>query len=227
MQRNDFFFLSNQNLEKYTSLLYLPSQRWTKLQNSLSDEDINVLVQAGFVISASTFGASKSTVLSGPDKSLAGTATSIHNIARAASGSLEAIGGQGALQNAGGGGFAGLKAPANSDTKAANLKLSMPNTGSYLKLVEGARSHLLGLLSKSKYNEAPLYLLKERWNGGVSTKNPYGRSKDPFRLIVPAKTRKWKDFYGLNFDWVLAECLGGGLIEVFNTRSVGLGVRVV
>jgi hypothetical protein len=42
---------------------------------------------------------------------------------------------------------------------------------------------------------------------------------------MPAKTKKWKDLYGLNFDWVVEECLGAGLIELFETRSVGLGVR--
>ena len=177
--------------------------------------------------SAASSGSLKSILLASPDKSLAGTATSIHNIARAASGSVEAIGGQGALHNTGGGGFAGLQAPGSFDKGIGDLKLSLPNTGPFLKLVEGARSHLITLLSKSKYNEAPLYLLKERWNGGVSTKTPYGRSKDPFNPVTPAKTRKWKDLYGISFDWVLAECLGGGLIEVFNTRSVGLGVRAI
>ena len=191
----------------------------------MSDKEVNTLIQAGFITSASSLGSSKNTLLTSPDKSLAGTATSIHNIARAASGSVEAIGGKGALHSIGGGGFGGLQAPGSTDKKFGDLKLSLPNTGPFLKLVDGARSHLITLLSKSKYNEAPMYLLKERWNGGVSTKNPYGRSKDPFNVVTPAKTRKWKDFYGLNFDWVLAECLGGGLIEVFNTRSVGLGVR--
>ena len=193
----------------------------------LSKEELNSLIGAGFVNSASSFGSSKGFVLANSDKSLAGTATSIHNIARAASGSTQAVGGQEALNKLGGGVSAGLKAPVSSETKHLNLKLSMPNTGSYLKLVESARSHLLMLLEKSKYNEAPVYLLRERWNGGVTTKAPYGRSKDPFRLVLPSKTRKWRDFYGLNFDWVLAECLGGGLVEVFNTQSVGLGVRAI
>ena len=203
------------------------SQKSSDIAETLPNDDINALIGAGFVISASSFGSSRSSLLSSPDKSLVGTATSIHNIARAASGSKQAVGGQEALNKLGGGVSAGLKAPVNSETKHMNLKLSLPNVGSYLKLVESARTHLVFLLSRSRYNEAPMYLLKERWNGGVTTKASYGRSKDPFRLVLPSKTKKWKDFYGLDFDWVLAECLGGGLVEVFNTRSVGLGVRAI
>jgi hypothetical protein len=45
--------------------------------------------------------------------------------------------------------------------------------------------------------------------------------------VLPGRTRKWKDFHGLKFEWVLAECLGAGLVEVFETGSVGLGVRAV
>lgn len=190
-----------------------------------TDEEISSLVRAGFVTSASTLGSSAG-MTPALNKELSGTAISIHSIARAASGSLDAIGGQSAIHRIGGGGSSGLKAPAGAD-KSSNFKLSLPNIGSYLKLIEGARTHLLTLLAKSKYNEAPLYLLRERWDGGINTKNPYGRSKDPFEMILPAKIKKWKEFYGLNFDWVLAECLGGGLIEVFNTRSVGLGVRAI
>lgn len=203
------------------------NEKSLQLQDTLNDGEINVLIEVGLVTSSSSFGTSKSTLYSNPDKSLAGTATSIHNIARAASGSIGAVGGQTGLNKLGGGGSAGLRLQGSSDKKSASYKLSLPSTGPYLKLVEAARSQLVTLLSRSKYNEAPLYLLKERWNGGVSTKNPHGRSQDPFRMVLPAKTRKWKDFYGLSFDWVLAECLGAGLIEVFNTKSVGLGVRAV
>ena len=210
---------------KYTTQLQSKPEGSAKLQDVFSNEEVSSLVRAGFITTASSLGSSTG-MLPMVNKELSGTAISIHNIARAASGSLDAIGGQGAIYRIGGGGSSGLKAPASSD-KSSNFRLSLPNIGAYLKLVEGARSHLLFLLSKSKYNEAPLYLLRERWDGGISTKNPYGRSKDPFEQVLPAKIKKWKDFYGLNFDWVLAECLGGGLIEVFNTRSVGLGVRVV
>lgn len=47
------------------------------------------------------------------------------------------------------------------------------------------------------------------------------------RLLLPARTKKWKSFWGMRFEWVLAECMGAGLVEVFETGSVGLGVRAV
>ena len=194
-------------------------------QQSLSQEETTDLVHAGFLTSASVFGTASNTA-NLDIKGLSRSAISVHNIARAASGSLNAIGGEGAIYRIGGGGTSGLKPTQDYGLKNTNFRLSLPNIGSYLKLLQSAREHLLGLLSKSRYSEAPLYLLKERWDGGISTKNPYGRSKDPFKMILPGKTKKWKEFYGLNFDWVLAECLGGGLIELFNTRSVGLGVRL-
>jgi hypothetical protein len=211
--------MSDRRIEKCITYLHAAPNR---LEEIFSKEDLNSLVQSGFATVSSNLGNSGKT-FSAQDKELSGTMISLHNIAQAASGSIDAVGGAGAVT--GNGGLGGLKIPSSKDNINSNLKLSLPNIGSYLKLVEGARSHLMNLLSKSKYNEAPMYLLRERWNGGVSIKNPYGRSKDPFRLVLPGKTRKWKDFYGLKFEWILAECLGGGLIEVFNTRSVGLGVR--
>jgi hypothetical protein len=45
--------------------------------------------------------------------------------------------------------------------------------------------------------------------------------------LLPGKTKKWKALYGLDFDWALQECLGAGLIEVFETKSVGHGVRAL
>jgi SulP family sulfate permease len=158
--------------------------------------------------------------------------TSIASISKAASGSLAAVGGEGVI-NSGGGGPAGLQDNTSHNPSAKNsftgqnFQLSLPNTGSFLRLVSSARSHLLQLLSRSKYNEAPVDLLRERWNGGVVTGHRTARSKEPFGDLLPGKTKKWKEFYGLNFDWALAECVGAGLVEVFETGSVGRGVRAI
>ena len=113
--------------------------------------------------------------------------------------------------------------PSSSPT----LQPSLPRTGPFLALLTAARTHFLSLLTKSKRGEAPAYLLRERWDGGIQTKNPYGRSKDPFAVVLPGRTRKWKELYGVGFDWVLAECVGAGLVECFDTGTVGLGVRKV
>ena len=186
-------------------------------------------MRAGFLTSVSTAMKSQSSISATSSFRVADrdTLTSLESVSRAASGSLAAIGGTGSVLNTGGGGSGGLGDPKSSIRRIGEMKASLPNTGSFLKLIEGARSHLVYLLAKSKYSEGPVYLLRERWDGGISTKNPYGRSKDPFLQILPGKTRKWKEYYGLKFDWVLAECLGAGLVEVFETGSVGLGVRVV
>lgn len=66
-------------------------------------------------------------------------------------------------------------------------------------------------------------------DGGISGDDPAARAKKyrrEFVGVLPSKTRKWKQFYGLSFDWVLAECLGAGLLELFDTGSVGRAVRV-
>lgn len=89
----------------------------------------------------------------------------------------------------------------------------------------------MALLAKSRYRELPIYLLHERWDGGVASENDAAvqakKYRGEFTGVLPGRTRKWKQFYGLSFQWVLAECLGGGLIEVFETGSVGRAVRAI
>ena len=97
------------------------------------------------------------------------------------------------------------------------------------QLLSAARSYLVSLAIKSKFREIPVYLLRERWDGGVSGDDPAAKAKKyrgEFTGILPSRTRKWKEFYGLSFDWTLAECLGAGLVEVFETGSVGQAVRI-
>ncbi|KAJ2984426.1 hypothetical protein NUW58_g6065 [Xylaria curta] len=53
------------------------------------------------------------------------------------------------------------------------------------------------------------------------------RARGEFAGVLPGQTRKWRQFYGLTFDWVLQEAVGAGLVEIFETRSVGRGVRAV
>ena len=82
---------------------------------------------------------------------------------------------------------------------------------------------------KSKFREIPVYLLREKWDGGTSADDPAARAKKcrgEFTGVLPSRTRKWKQFYGLSFDWTLAECLGAGLVEIFESGSVGQAVRI-
>lgn len=113
-------------------------------------------------------------------------------------------------------------------SRAATLFLSLPNTGPYLRLLSTGRSHLLALLKKSKYHEAPLTLLRDRWDGAVETDRSFflaKRARGETFGVLPGRTKKWKDLYGMNFRWILEEAVGAGLVEIFDTGSVGPGVR--
>lgn len=155
----------------------------------------------------------------------------ITTISRQASGTIAAVGGEAAFNDIGGGGSTRtFNSESSSGGYRNELTLSVPNMGVCLRLINDARTHLLDLLGKSKYREAPLYLLRERWDGAVESGSKASREKrirGEFAGILPGKTRKWKLFYGLNFDWVLEECVGAGLIELFDTGSVGHGVRAI
>lgn len=216
--------------------------------SSFSAEEAQSLVQAGF-LTVSNPSLASLYAFSRPDASSLGTLTSLSRVAhQEASGSLGAVGGESAFHDAGGGGGGSLnhqRASAQGETSTsgqlaldsasihdgnAQLYFSLPNMGSYLRLVSSARKSLMSLLAKSRYKEAPLDLLRERWNGGIATDDPPSRARQArgeFAGVLPGNTRKWKYFYGINFEWVLRECLGSGLVELFETGSVGKGVRVV
>lgn len=185
---------------------------------------VAALTRTGFLVSASMSG-SRNLALAGS------SLVSMPKISRAASGTSGAVGGDAAFENLGGVGSARRpKSTINVShaLQGGELALSVPNIGPYLRLLNAGRAHLLELLGKSKYKEGPLYLLRERWDGAVDSDNRISAAKrirGEFSGVMPAKTKKWKDLYGLNFDWVIEECLGAGLIELFETRSVGLGVR--
>lgn len=191
---------------------------------SLPASCVTALTRAGFLVSSSLSG-TRNLTLSGS------SLVAMPTISRAASGTSAAVGGEAAFENLGGvGGARKSTAETHSSNHGGELNLSLPNIGPYLRLLYAGRSHLLGLLSKSAFKEAPLYLLREKWDGAVDSDNRVSTAKrirGEFSTVMPSKTKKWKDLYGLNFDWVLEECLGAGLIELFETKSVGLGVRAL
>ncbi|OLN88648.1 hypothetical protein CCHL11_01933 [Colletotrichum chlorophyti] len=157
--------------------------------------------------------------------------TSIEAVSRAASGSFDAVGGQGAIHAAGGGGGGGAPRLSRADVSAsgADFTIAVPGNGSFLKLTTAAVEHLIKLLSKSQFREMPVSMLKERWEGGVARDEARlaKRARGEFAGVLPGRTRRWKEFYGLEFNWVLEEAMGAGLVEVFETRSVGRGVRLL
>lgn len=182
-----------------------------------------------------------------PGPGSSGTLTSLARVgSQEVSGSLGAIGGYGAVHNAGGSG-GGLyhrepsisshpisvgaqvsTIPENFRRSGQSFEFTLPSTGPYLRLLSSARSHLMSLLAKSKFKEAPLDLLRERWDGGIATDDAASKAKKArgdFAGVLPGRTRKWKQFHGLSFEWVLGECVGAGLVELFETGTVGKGVR--
>lgn len=214
------------SLGKYVGYLTGSPLSTTVPRDLFTATEATTLMRAGFLTSTSRH-LNSANVFTRPTEGTSGTMTSIASISRAASGSVAAVGGSDAIHQAGSGGAGGLSRELNSGEE---LQFSLPSTGPFLRLLTSARSHLMDLLSKFKYKEAPLYLLRERWDGGISSNEPGARSakyKGSFLEILPGRTRKWKQLYGLRFDWVLAECLGAGLVEVFETGSVGRGVRAL
>ena len=195
--------------------------RVTTISSSLlPDSHITTLMRAGFLV-GSSLAKQRNTSLGGS------SLVSIPTISRAHSGSSGAVGGDSAFENLGGVGAA--KRHGYQDKRqCTELALSVPNIGIYARLLNAGRSHFVDLLGKSKYKESPQYLLRERWDGAVDNEGSVSTAKrirGEFSEVIPAKTKKWAKLSGLNFDWVLEECLGAGMIEMFETRSVGLGVR--
>ncbi len=226
----------NQSLDRFLEhIRNRPTAQIVSL-GGFSGSDITKLMRAGFLTSSTPHTTSTS-FCNHPDSASRGTATSILSVSRAASGSMAAVGGEDAIYGAGGRGgmrrsssqFKSEQDGEDAISEGHSLRVSLPGTGPYLKLLTAARSHLVSLIMKSKYRELPLYLLLERWNGGTSADDPAAKAKryrGEFSGILPNRTRKWKQFYGLSFDWVLAECLGAGLIEVFETGTVGRATRI-
>jgi hypothetical protein len=209
--------------EKFTKLLYEHPTAMKIPRSELAPDDAKALTHAGFLTAATPTWTSTE-VFSTPGQGSRGTMTSLNSISRAASGTLAAVGGEGAVHAAGGSG-GGIGTPSTGE-----LSLAIPATGAFLKLVAGARAHLVSLLSKSRFREAPETVLRQRWDGGIAADAALSaakRSRGEFAGVLPGRTRKWKQFYGMTFDWILGECVGAGLVEVFETGSVGRGVRAL
>lgn len=183
--------------------------------------EISALVTAGFLTSMSAVNYGSSFFASPGASSLAAVSMSG---SRHAAGSLEAVGGAYAAQHIHG----GTSSSGSRPSVRAHYTFSLPNIGTHIKLLVEARNHLLNMLKKTKYKEMPLDMLCELWDGGVVANNQQSERKKlrgEFAGVLPGRTKKWKQFYGMRFEWALEECLGAGLVELFETGSVGRAVR--
>ncbi|KAI4949812.1 hypothetical protein J4E86_007766 [Alternaria arbusti] len=190
---------------------------------TFTSPQLSALVTFGFLTSASNYPSHTSLFASPGASSLLAVSTSG---SRHAAGSLDAVGGTQATQHIHG----GTSLSGSRPSVAAQYNFSLPNMGTHIKLLVDARNHLLTLLKKTKHREMPLDVLRERWDGNVAAhdiKAERKKLRGEFAGVLPGRTKKWKTFYGMRFEWVLEECLGAGLVELFETGSVGRAVRAI
>ncbi|KAL2180267.1 serine-threonine protein kinase 19-domain-containing protein [Thermothelomyces heterothallicus CBS 202.75] len=209
-------------------------ERLVEEEGGLGRREVDALVKAGFLTAVNGHGAC------GGGSATGGAAlrarpearyntVSLETVARAAAGSAAAVGGEGVLHAAGGTGARSL-GPAAEEPAGSEFSVAVPGSGVFLKLASAALEHLADLLRKTPYREMSESDLREKWDGGVVGDSDIAqakKSRGEFAGVMPGRTKKWKEFHGLAFDWVLREAVGAGVVEVFETQSVGRGVRLV
>jgi hypothetical protein len=214
-------------LDKYIEMMDANPTSTTIPSTAFTPPEIAILTGAGLLTSTTILNSGSAFFASPGASSLASISTSGF---RHAAGSLEAVGGTYATQHMHGG-----TPLASRNLSTSTFSFSLPHTGMHIKLLVDARNHLLSILKKTKFKEAPLDVLRERWDGGVAGAGVGGnaerderkKARREFVGVLPGRTKKWKQFYGMRFEWVLEECLGAGLVELFETGSVGRAVRLV
>lgn len=228
--------LSQELKGKYTALLDSHPTISSVATASLDDDEVRQLVTAGFLTSPAALSASLGDLFASPS-----SAASLLNVAsagsKAATGTLAAVGGSAAIHDSGGGGSSlatSSTRPApgarGADLRSREMTFSLPNTGAYLKLLISARAHLAHLLKQlsPRWREAAVHLLREKWDGslGNAEVRESKRARGEGGPLLPGRTKRWREFMGLEFDFVLAESVGSGSVELFGTGSVGVAARM-
>ncbi|KAK5122396.1 hypothetical protein LTR85_003980 [Meristemomyces frigidus] len=220
--------------EKYIALMDANPTSPTTPTTLLTSDEIPQLVTLGYLTSPAALSSGPGNLFAAPGTS------SLLNVSsagtKAATGTLAAIGGRGAIHDSGGGGSAlatqdNRRSGPSHTTRLTHQQMtfSLPGTGAYLKLLTEARQHLLFLLKQlsPRYKEAARELLREKWEGNTlnDATSRLKRARGEWSGVLAGKTKKWREFYGVEFEAVLAECVGSGAVELFDTGSVGVGVR--
>lgn len=153
-----------------------------------------------------------------------GGAGLVERVKGRAAGTVEATGGVGVVWEVG----TGVRA--RGGRGGGRFRVAVPGVGGYLKLVTGAVGYLGELLGR--YGGVGGVMaegdLKGKWDGGVVGEGTAARAKKgrgQFVGVGEGRTRRWREFLGMEFEWVLDEAVGAGMVEVFETGSVGRGVR--
>lgn len=225
----------------YTTLLRAHPTSLIVPASALSPPDAAALLAAGLLTSAHGPGpppTASAAHFSRPGASTLGALSALSGAgASAPSGTHAAVGGERAFSQHGGAAGAAASRDGGSSSgggggrghhAAHAYTFSLPNTGPYLRLVAAARAHLVSLLRKAspRYGEATADALRERWDGGVAGSVGGEGAGKRGKGVLPGQTRKWRQFWGMRFEWVLEECVGAGMVECFETGSVGMGVRL-
>ncbi|KAG6022329.1 hypothetical protein E4U40_004713 [Claviceps sp. LM458 group G5] len=184
----------------------------------LTPSQVDELVRAGFLTSCATAAPANDSLHLRPEDRT--TLTSIAHVSRFASGTVSAVGGRNALHLAGGGGGATARKHhhAASNHAVSGFRIAVPGHGRYLKLADAAVRWIQDALSATTWGQGPEAWLRERFE--ASSQTPYGAENK--NLYGP----RWKDFWGVEWEWVLGEAVGLGIVDLFDTGSVGRGVRM-
>ena len=200
--------LSEETKDRFTAFLRANPMTQTMPRTAVSNTQGDELVRAGFLTSPTQATPATTLQVRPEDRT---TLTSIRHVSQFASGTVSAVGGRGAVHLAGGSGgsAAGLTRSSSSSSELWDLRLAVPGHGRYLKLAGAAVDWVREALGGTRWGEAPEEWLRERFEAG----GLYGA--------------RWRGFWGLEWEWVLGEAVGLGVVEVFDTRSVGRGVRAL
>ncbi|KFA50185.1 hypothetical protein S40293_03657 [Stachybotrys chartarum IBT 40293] len=200
--------LTQETKDKFTS--FLRDHPTTQLlpRKVLNSSQEDELVRAGFLTGAHTATPGGTLRLRPEDRT---TMTSLQRVSQYASGTASAVGGPNVVHLAGGGGGAPTltRADSSDTAAAAHLRVAVPDHGGYLKLAEDGLAWLRQALGRTRWGEAPEAWLRERFEGGS--------------LYGP----RWKDLWGMEWEWLVGLAVGLGVVELFNTGSVGRGVRAL